>query len=127
MANRNLARPFCYQKMLTILTGKVYLNSSAAVVSVAGIGFSAAKSGTGLYTITLEDQFNDVQAADVSLLEPTLTALKIAPKTNYTSITTGKSGTIQFQIVNTSAVATDVAQASEIHFRLHLKNTSVAL
>lgn len=113
--------------MLTKLTGKVVLSAAGAVTSKTGIGYTVVKQGTGLYRFTLDDSFFEVQGIFPSLVEVTPTTLSIKAKTNYTNIITQKLGFFELQIINTSAVATDVSAVSEIHFEVNLKNTSVPL
>ena len=125
MANRNLNRPFCYQKMLTLLTGVIPIASGGAVGTALGIGYSVVKTSPGLYTVTVEDQFPGVQGILTTLFETTLSALDVKGILPYSSITTGKLGTFQLQIFNAAGSAADVGSASEIHFQLNGKNTSV--
>jgi hypothetical protein len=125
MANRNLNRPFCFQKMLTMLTGKVVLASGGAVTSNTGIGYTVAKGTTGQYNFTLDDQWSEVDGLLGNLVEPTVTTLLGKFTTAYSTVKTQKLGTLVFQITNNTAVAADVAAAAEIHFQMNLRNTSV--
>lgn len=119
--------------MLTMLTGAILLASDASIVASTvaapnprGIGFTAVKTSTGLYTVTMDDQFFQVQGIFVSLVEGTPTALIAKAKSNYTTVVSQKAGT--FQLVTLSgSTPTDVSAASELHFMVNLKNTSVPL
>jgi hypothetical protein len=126
MADRNLNRPFCYQKMLTKLTGVVPIASGGAVGTKKGIGYSVSKTSAGLYTFVLDDQFYEVHGILCSLVQTTESALVIKPRIDYTTITTQKLGSFKLVILN-SATPTDVGSASEIHFEVNLKNTSAPL
>lgn len=128
MANRNLNHPWAYQKMLTFIRAKLVLANGGAITSSnsAGQGFTVVKTSTGLYTFTFDDQFVDLINFDASLVEPVagLTTLAVRPLTAYTTAT-GKGGTAGVQVVNSSAVAADVAQVCELHVSFDFKNTSV--
>lgn len=124
MAARWFYRPFCYRKMATYISGRISLASDASVSASTGVGFTVAKTSTGLYTVTLNDQFFIVDAITANLLEGTPTALFLRIKTNYTSIASGPLGTFQMATVSGTTL-TDVSAASEIHFRVDLANTTV--
>jgi len=126
MGNRSLHRPFCYQRYLTSLTGKIVLASGGAITGTpTGTGYSVVRTSAGLYTWTLDDQFPEVQNWQAWLVETAVTTLIGKPLLNYTTVQTQKAGTAQFQITTNAAVAADVAAIAEIHFRFEFRNTSL--
>lgn len=131
MANRILHEARTLQKGLVTLTGKISLNSSAAVTAPASSGSitgitSVSRASAGLYKITLQDQFYDLIGADFVQSEASPGAIvSIRLKSDAILLSTTSPNSISFwTLVGTTP--TDVIAALDIYFTLLLKNTTLA-
>lgn len=116
---------------LVFLTGILKLGAAGAVgTSVpAGRGFQVVHSGAGLYTVTLEDTYNELVACDVTLMDgAALTGAKangaFLVKASNTVESAGKTFTVQTYRSDTLANAVP-ADNAELRFRICLKNSSL--
>lgn len=57
MANRSFKEPKSYVRNLQLVAGSFQVGGTGAPASLRGLGFSAARTNTGLYTITLNDVY----------------------------------------------------------------------
>jgi formylmethanofuran dehydrogenase subunit A len=121
MANRLFKRPRTLDEEVINLTGKVTINSSAAVVTKTGRGFSIAKTGTGAYTITLEDVYPVLLSAHCQLLAAT--AVDLVPQIVSETVSTTKLIVVKLLA---AAVATDPSAACTLMIDLKLKNSALA-
>lgn len=119
MANRYFTQFFySFYKKPVMLGGKVSLNASAAITSQDGKGFSVAKSGTGLYTITLEDQYSKLISINANVAD---SAQDVA--LNFASVNlTAKTIVLQTKVAGTIA---DLGDACDIYLNIVLSNSSV--
>lgn len=116
MANRNFSRIQGLNKEVKIIAGRF----NDAGVSVAGLGFSGANTGTGTYTITLEDKYNAL--------------LSVQCQVHSTSGTDDFSVTVVGEDVNgaktidvevhVAGTLTDLGSGDELHFIAALQNSS---
>jgi hypothetical protein len=123
MANR-LFQQFFYSltKNLTGIHGVISINSSAAVTGSTIRGASVAKTGTGLYTITLDDSYPALESAQFTLLAAT--AVDLVPQIVSADVVSAKTIVVR---LNTGATATDPSAACQIHVALRLRNSSVVI
>ena len=129
MANRNFNRVQALPKELKILSGIVKIvgatDPANAVVTLEpsnNVGItSVARSGTGEYTITLDDKYTSLFNANFNL--EAATAIDLVPQIKSHDVASAKT-----LVVNLNAGATPTDSANEvvhkIHFNLILKNSS---
>jgi hypothetical protein len=119
MANRHFNAPVqsLWHKPI-LVAGVISLNSSAAVTGSTIKGASVAKTGTGAYTITLEDKFSEV----ISICATA--GLNAGTQANIGATDVSGAKTIIVRTVASGAAA-DVSAATEIHFCAMLSNSSV--
>lgn len=123
MANRNFNPPRALEKELITIVGKVPLASDASVGAKVGRGFSVAKTGTGEYTVTLQDKYTSligyafgVKGSGTIVTVPELKSEDVAA-----------TGTFIIKTVTRSTGATaNTAVAFDLSFVLHLRNSSVS-
>lgn len=126
MANRNLTNAQVLNRGEVIICGSFAPNGSSAVdaASNKGTGWSVARTSAGLFTVTLQDKWIALTAAEVSLqlASPAAQAVQLGA----TDVSSAK--TVQIRVVDTTAgtVADVAADASNrIHFVLRLRNSTV--
>jgi hypothetical protein len=111
-----------YTPGLRVLTGSFATNGSSdpAEASTKGVGFTVARSGTGVYTITITAPIVDVVAMQVTRSEGTAGTFLVSPSAYSTS-------TRQFTVTTTTpgapSTASNVAAATDnrINFSLFVK------
>jgi hypothetical protein len=93
-----------YTPGLRLLSGSFAVNGSSAPVAagIKGTGFTVARSGTGVYTITLTAPIVDVVALHVSRTEATAGTFLV-------SATAYESASRTFTITTTTPAAQDTA------------------
>ena len=109
----------------TLITGVISIDTSAAVTGTAGRFFTAAKTGTGAYTVTLSDSF----FADLGIVATIYaTGTKaLWARVNTSSDITAATPTFIIETVNASGAPTDnSASAIKIAFSVNARNSSVA-
>lgn len=119
MANRYFTQFFySFFKKPVLLAGKFSLNASAAVTATAIKGVaSVAKTGTGTYLVTLEDQYFALFSVSTSVVDSAqdivadCSAFDLAAKTF--TVTTKVAGS-----------AANVSDACDVYLSLVLSNTS---
>ena len=121
MANRNGDPMYAIEKMVFGLYAKANItNTTGVVASYSGQGIaSIARSGAGEYTITLQDGWNDLFAANITVVSATPLDL-VAQVDNYSLA----NKTIVFNTL-AGAVPTDSTQDIELLIELKFKNSSV--
>ena len=103
-----------------VLAGKISLSAAAAVDS-SDIPFaSVAKTGTGEYTITLDDAYQALRSCTMSMQ----TAEDLTARISSHDVASAKTIVIE---TATAATATDATAAAEIHVHLSLKDSSVGV
>jgi hypothetical protein len=108
-------------KRQVLLAGKISLNASAAVIS-SDIPFvaSVAKTGTGEYTITLDDTYVELRSCQLTMLTTEDLDARIASH----DVSSAKTIVIETSTAGTAADATAVA---EIHVDMKMKDSSVGV
>jgi hypothetical protein len=109
-------------KEVKIIAGSFSIAASGgAATKVSGLGYSVAKSGTGLYTVTLDDQYSDLIAASATIQAATAVNLVAQIKSE-----TLAASTRTFIIsLNAGATPTEPAAVTVVHFVLVLQNSSL--
>lgn len=112
---------FSFTKLLTSIHGQIGINASAAVIDSKSIrGATVTKSGTGQYTVTLDQKFNALM--EVQLTLQAATAVDLVPQIVSHDVSGAK--TIIFKLL-AGATATDPSAACTVHFKAFLRNSSV--
>ncbi len=121
MANRNFhLMKGSLDRGLVFMSGVISINASAAVTGETIVGASVAKTGTGQYTITLEDAYNECKAVQLQL--GAATAVDLVPQ--VVSVDVASAKTVVFKLL-AGSTATDPAAACNVQVLLVLKNSSV--
>jgi len=117
MANRNFNRAQALNKEVKIITGRC----DETGAKVAGLGFSVAKTGTGEYTVTLEDSYPHLLSAHATVLDPANGDFNAVLESADPS-ESSKTIVITTQV---AAVLTDLPSNAELHFAFFLQNSTV--
>lgn len=111
-------------KKRVVIAGSFRPNGSSAVDNTlnTGLGFSVVRDDVGDFTITLEDRFNGIDSAQISLE----LAAPGDSNVNFGDIDVVTAGTLIVSIF-TAAVTADLADDANnrVHFSLTLKNTNI--
>ena len=107
-----------------IIAGSFKPNSSSAVDNTAntGAGWTVARSGTGSFTVTLDDAYPGLLSGQCSL------ALNAAAdsKVMFGAIDVASAKTVIINVITTASAADIAANANNrIHFCLVLRNTDM--
>lgn len=121
-ANRNFSDVQALNKQVKLIAGRLEDDDTAN----AGLGWSGANTGTGIYTVTLSDTYN-------ALLACTATVQSTSGTDNYVvsiaSHDVSSAGTITFHVQVDdglgAGVLTDLGDTDEIHFIAVLQNSSL--
>ena len=117
MASRSFNRVQALNKEVKIICGRLEDDDTKN----AGLGFSGANTGTGTYTITLEDTY-------VALLACTATIQCTSGTDDYTvsvvSHDVSGAKTIDLEVA-VAGTLTNLGDTDEIHFAAFLQNSSV--
>jgi hypothetical protein len=126
MANRNFNDVQTLPKGVKVLAGSFAPNGSSAVssASVKGLGFTVARTGTGVFTLTLQDAYVDYLGGSLTL------ALNAADdkylQFGAIDVVTAKTVVINVWDISGAALTDVAANANNrIHFVLWLKNSTV--
>ena len=120
MANPNYDDVHALSRKTIILAGTVSIAANASVSSQAFKAGVVAKTGTGAYTLTLDDSYQGLLGAHVQTAE---TAAALFGRVGAASVTSAK--TIVLQTVNAAGAATDAAATLKLYVTLVLSNSSV--
>jgi hypothetical protein len=117
MANRNFSRVQALNKEVKIIAGRLGADDSTK----AGLGWSGADTGTGIYSITLQDKYN-------ALLSITCQVQSTAGTDDYTATVASHdvNGTKVIVVhVSVAGTLTDLGAGDELHFTAVLQNSSL--
>lgn len=108
-------------KRQVMLSGKISLSAAAAVTS-SDIPFAASvsKSGTGEYTITLDDKYVELRSCQMTML----TSEDVQARLSSHDVSSAKTIVVE---TATAGSAADVSAVAEIHVTLILKDSSVGV
>lgn len=123
MANRYLKQHKGHMNTgVVLLEGRLDIHTDASVLSTTDfLGGAITKTGTGEYTITLEDTYNKLLACNLTL--SAATPVDLVPQVTSEDVDGAK--TIVFSLC-AAAVATDPSAATSVYISLKLKDSSVA-
>ena len=111
MANRRFQRVQALEREVKILHAKITTDGSGDVTATSGLGVESASHSTNVYTITLEDKYNELLHVNV--------ISGVAADITLTAEDVDGAKTVE--------ITSSVTQAStDIRVELHLKNTSVS-
>lgn len=158
MANRNFDQGYVIGKRLIDIMGSfIALTGSGTITasSVKGLGFGfapvagvmkaqtapvragitstpgIARTGTGLYGVTLDDSYRDINFVSADLGAPVsgsgLWAQPVEPWTNTGALgaAVGIAPTVQFLIINSSGTPTDASGTMRMHFAIQCEDSTV--
>lgn len=119
MANRYFTQFFySFYKKPVMLGGKVSLSAAAAVTSSDLKGMSIAKTGTGLYTITLEDKYSKLIGINAGIADSTQDLAVVFQSVNLSAKTI-------VLVTKVAGTAADVSDACDLYLNIVLSNSSV--
>jgi hypothetical protein len=121
MANRHFNAPVqsLWHKPI-LVAGKITLSAAAAVTGSTIKGASVAKTGTGAYTITLDDKFSELISISVQAAESSA-----AIWGDVGAVDVSGAKTIVIITSNASGAATDVGATVTLYVTAMLSNSSV--
>lgn len=111
----------------TVMVGGSFAPNGASAIDNTlnqGSGWSVARTGTGQYTITLQDSYVNVYAANASLQ----LSAPDDKSMQWGAIDVVNAKTLVLTVWDNSAAApADVAAnaSNRVHFMIHMKNTTV--
>lgn len=120
MANRYFTQFFySFFKKPVMIAGKIPLSSAAAVgtVEIKGVA-SVAKTGTGLYLVTLQDQYFALESIHAGIVDSAQNLHVDFKNINLSA----KTFEIETKVAGTVA---NVSDACDIYIQLILSNSSV--
>jgi len=117
MANRNFSRIQALNHEVKIIAGNFSVAAGVAT-KVQGIGWSVANSGTGEFTVTLEDGYVALLAANAMIEDAG--GVNLAVQLDSYDVVTAKT-----VVFNTVVGATPTATDCIVHFTLLLRNSEV--
>lgn len=121
MANRNFNRLQALEKEIKHLHVKVSIGASGAPTLSRKLGVtSIARNSAGLYTLTLDDKYNDLISLDIQQLVASAEDLKFQLVAQDVS----SAKTIQFRCI-AIATETDPSSGSVLYINIALKNSSI--
>ena len=118
MANRNFKRVQSLDNETKIVSGNFSI-ASAVATKVAGLGWTVANSGTGEFTITLDDTYPVLISAQLTVEDAG--GVNLAAQVDSYDVATAKT-----VVINTTVGATPTATDCTVHFLFVLRNSTVA-
>lgn len=116
MASRNFRRVQALNNEVKIIAGQF----DDADTTVAGLGFSAANTGTGTYTITLEDKYNALLSA-VCQVQSTSGTDDYKVTVVGSDVSGAKTVDVEVEV---AGVLTNLGSGDKLHFALFLQNSA---
>lgn len=121
MANRNFDPLQVLGKEIKVLTGKISINASAVVTAVTGRGFTAARTGVGVYLVTFNDRWPALLAANLTMQKAAAANLFV----EMISEAVLSAGTAQFRTISgATGAATDTAAVIDVYCTFYFRNLS---
>lgn len=122
MANRNFSRVQALNHEVKIIAGSFRIAASGGAASkLQGLGWSVVKTSAGVYTVTLEDKYVDLLSATATVAAET--AVDLVPQVGAVDVKSARTVVVR---LNAAAVPTEPTAVTDVHFVLHLRNSSVA-
>jgi hypothetical protein len=110
------------------LTCEITIGATGAPTLTRGRGIaSVARTGTGAYTLTLQDKYNDFLGGSVIGMMPGATAF-VGVQVQLTSETVATTKTVLFKCIDAAGAGTltDPTQLSKLFVTLKLANSSIS-
>jgi hypothetical protein len=120
MANRNFSEVQGLARKQIVLAGHVNIAANASVASQSFIGGTITKTGTGAYTLTLDDKYQALLSASAQVAE---TSADLFGKIGAVDVVSAK--TIVIQTVDATGAAVDASATLKVYITLVLSNSSV--
>lgn len=121
MANRNFFPFQALEVQGRLIAGQFSIAASGgAATKTIGRGWSVAKSGTGEYTITLEDSYPALISADATV--QAATAVNLNAQIKSADVVTTKTIVINLLA---GATPTEPSAVTVVHFKAFLSNSTV--
>lgn len=121
MANRLFQQFFhSFTKQLVGIHGYIDIAADASVSSSSVRGGTVTKTGTGAYTLTLEDQYVAIESVQLTL--QAATAVDLVPQVVSQDVV-GTAKTIVFRL-NAAGSATDPSAVCRVYIAALLKNST---
>jgi len=120
MASRIFGPLQALDKEIKILSGLVSIHTDASILSQTLLGGTFSKTGTGEYTLTLQDTYPELLACLVSV--EAAVAVDLVAQVKSQTVSTTKLVVIN---LNTAATPTNPSAACKIHVTLVLKNSTI--
>jgi hypothetical protein len=108
-----------FTKGLVGIHGYADIAADASVAASVVRGGVVTKTGTGEYTLTLEDKYVGIESVQLTL--QAATAVNLVPQIKATDVVSAK--TIVFNL-NAAAVPTNPSAACRVYIALRLKNST---
>jgi hypothetical protein len=123
MANRDFKTIQALSTGLKIICGSFAPQGASAPSGVKGIGFSVARTSQGLFTITLQDKYVDLQSADCQV--QLAAADDRFAQVGAADVSSAK--TVEIRVIDATGAVQDISAdpANRVHFCLYLKNSTV--
>ena len=122
MANRNFSKVQGLNKELKLIAGSFSIAASGgAATKVTGLGYSVAKSATGEYTITLEDQYDALISATATV--QAATAVDLVAQIDNHDVTAATP--VVVLNLNAAATPTEPSAVTVVNFLLVLQNSTL--
>ena len=123
MAARNFSPIKALEKNMVIITGSFRPNGSSTISSTynSTLGWSVARTSSGLFTVTLDDRYAELVALHVSFA--LVTAADLNPQIGTVTVSMSAAGTFQIRALAGSTL-TDIASnaANRVYFTAFLRN-----
>jgi hypothetical protein len=123
LANRYYTSQFShsFERMLVTLIGNVTRNGAASAITAVGLsGAAIARTGTGLYTITLQDKYTALLNCSITMKSALASDIQAQI---VSADTTAAIPTIVIRTV-VAGVATDIPDLDGMTIRIDLRNSS---
>ncbi len=111
---------FSLIRKLCCIAGQINIAADASVTSSSILGAAVTKTGTGEYTITLNDTYVAMVAVDAQL--QAATAVDLVPQVKSYDVTSAKTVVIN---LNAGATPTNPAAACVLHVKILLRDSTV--
>ncbi len=118
MASRQFSRVQALNKEVKIICGRLEDDDTKN----AGLGFTGANTGTGIYTITLDDKYNALLACTATIQSTAGTDDFVVSIASHD--VTAASPVIVLHVA-VGGVLTDLGDTDELHFIACLQNSAV--
>lgn len=125
MADRGFNPVKTFDNEIVMIKGRFYFNGTSSPATVYGKGFTVARSGVGLYTITFTDRFPELHSVNFGFANATGTVQAHAVITG--SVVGGSAtNTLSFTYCH-AATPTDPAAAATnwMSFEVQFRNTAI--